>query len=116
MCNQNGVIRTNCLDSLDRTNVVQSVIARNILHKQLYKINIITRKPKVRFLIFIYYSGDPFEKFESDFENHFRNLWTNNADEMSLLYSGSKALKTDFTRTGKFLFQFLFFKNIRHFF
>ena len=32
---QCGLIRTNCLDCLDRTNVVQSVIARQILHKVL---------------------------------------------------------------------------------
>lgn len=32
---QKGVFRTNCMDCLDRTNVVQSVIARNILHRQL---------------------------------------------------------------------------------
>lgn len=36
---QNGVIRTNCMDCLDRTNVVQSVIARNILLTQLYQVS-----------------------------------------------------------------------------
>jgi hypothetical protein len=35
---QSGVIRTNCMDCLDRTNVVQSVIARNILLNQLYQV------------------------------------------------------------------------------
>lgn len=30
---QNGVIRVNCMDCLDRTNVVQSVLSRNIAHK-----------------------------------------------------------------------------------
>ena len=34
-CKQNGVIRTNCMDCLDRTNVVQSVFARNLAHKLL---------------------------------------------------------------------------------
>lgn len=29
---QRGVFRTNCMDCLDRTNVVQSVFSRNILH------------------------------------------------------------------------------------
>jgi hypothetical protein len=32
---QRGVFRTNCMDCLDRTNVVQSVLSRNILHQQL---------------------------------------------------------------------------------
>ena len=31
----------------------------------------------------------------------FRNIWTDNADRMSEMYSGTPALKTDFTRTGK---------------
>lgn len=31
----------------------------------------------------------------------FRNVWANNADAMSLQYSGTGALKTDYTRTGK---------------
>ena len=32
---QGGVFRVNCMDSLDRTNVVQSMLARRILQKQL---------------------------------------------------------------------------------
>jgi len=30
---QNGVFRTNCVDSLDRTNVVQSMLAARVLHQ-----------------------------------------------------------------------------------
>lgn len=37
---QSGTIRVNCMDCLDRTNVVQSVLSRNIAHKQLWKMNI----------------------------------------------------------------------------
>ncbi|KAI0990538.1 hypothetical protein GJ496_009652, partial [Pomphorhynchus laevis] len=36
---QTGIIRTNCMDSLDRTNVVQSMIAKVILEKQMTLIN-----------------------------------------------------------------------------
>jgi hypothetical protein len=28
-------------------------------------------------------------------------MWTKNADVLSILYTGTGALKTDFTRTGK---------------
>jgi hypothetical protein len=35
---QTGVFRTNCMDCLDRTNVVQSVLARNILLSQLHNV------------------------------------------------------------------------------
>lgn len=36
-----------------------------------------------------------------EFEQPFRDLWTDHADRLSILYSGTPALKTDFTRTGK---------------
>ena len=40
-CQQTGVFRTNCVDCLDRTNVVQSLFAKRILEKQLQHYNII---------------------------------------------------------------------------
>lgn len=44
----------------------------------------------------------PFEKFSTiELETAFRNAWTDNADALSILYTGTPALKTDFTRTGK---------------
>lgn len=46
-------------------------------------------------------NGDPFEALPKELEETFREMWTNNADRLSLLYSGTGALKTDFTRTGK---------------
>lgn len=78
------------MDCLDRTNVVQSVIARNIAHKQLYKMRILAQ-PK----------GGTFEPFPEKFEEVFRESWTDNANICSILYTGTPALKTDFTRTGK---------------
>lgn len=42
-----------------------------------------------------------FEKFPDSLEAVFREGWTDNADVMSYLYTGTPALKTDFTRTGK---------------
>uniref|UniRef100_A0A7S3MPI2 Uncharacterized protein n=1 Tax=Favella ehrenbergii TaxID=182087 RepID=A0A7S3MPI2_9SPIT len=46
--------------------------------------------------------GQPFEEFKyKTLEQSFRNAWTDNADRLSLLYTGTPALKTDFTRTGK---------------
>lgn len=43
----------------------------------------------------------PFQKFPPALESVFREGWTDNADVMSYLYTGTPALKTDFTRTGK---------------
>jgi hypothetical protein len=49
--------------------------------------------------------GDPFEKFQGPLEDAFRAAWTDNADTISILYTGTPALKTDFTRTGKRTFK-----------
>ena len=35
ICEQRGIFRTNCIDCLDRTNVVQSAIARVVLEIQV---------------------------------------------------------------------------------
>ena len=87
---QNGVLRTNCMDCLDRTNVVQSVFARYILHKQLHRLSISSRP-----------TGEAFQPLPDPLEFCFRNFWANNADVISQLYAGTGALKVDFTRTGK---------------
>jgi phosphatidylinositol 4-phosphatase len=46
-------------------------------------------------------NGDPFEELPRELEETFREFWTDNANKVSLLYSGTGALKVDFTRTGK---------------
>eukprot|EP00331_Platyophrya_macrostoma_P010746 CAMPEP_0176425086 /NCGR_PEP_ID=MMETSP0127-20121128/11202_1 /TAXON_ID=938130 /ORGANISM="Platyophrya macrostoma, Strain WH" /LENGTH=343 /DNA_ID=CAMNT_0017806225 /DNA_START=740 /DNA_END=1774 /DNA_ORIENTATION=+ len=92
---QHGVVRTNCMDSLDRTNVVQSVIARRVLHDCLIKADL----HKVSGTI------APFEVLPGDLEKIFRETWTTNANAMSLLYTGTNAQKTDFTRLGKRTFK-----------
>ena len=40
---QKGVFRTNCMDCLDRTNVVQSVIARQLMLSWMGKVGLITK-------------------------------------------------------------------------
>ncbi|KAJ3127318.1 Phosphatidylinositide phosphatase SAC1 [Nowakowskiella sp. JEL0407] len=84
---QTSVIRTNCMDCLDRTNVVQTVFARRVLTAQLIDLNITGATQSVDNI--------------PDLSDIFRNIWANNADEMALQYAGSGAMKTDFTRTGK---------------
>lgn len=88
-------MRTNCMDCLDRTNVVQGVFSRYIAHEQLQQLNLLN-KP-----INTHAKRSPFEKFPNALEKCFREGWTDNADAMSYLYTGTPALKTDFTRTGK---------------
>ncbi|KAK0516308.1 hypothetical protein JMJ35_000911 [Cladonia borealis] len=84
---QTAVVRTNCMDCLDRTNVVQTMVARWILTRQLVDVGALK----------------PGESADDDktFESLFRNIWADNADVVSKSYSGTGALKTDFTRTGE---------------
>lgn len=88
---QKGIFRTNCMDCLDRTNVVQSVFARQILLSWLTKLSIMS-KSRV---------SSAFERLPDNLEEFFRVHWTKNADVVSILYSGTPAMKTDFTATGK---------------
>lgn len=84
---QSGVFRTNCIDCLDRTNVVQSMLARRSLQQVLEKLNILSIGQAIQSV--------------TAFDSLFKNVWADNADLISLQYSGTGALKTDFTRTGK---------------
>ena len=88
---QIGVVRTNCMDNLDRTNVVQSLFARQAVLAAIPGLLDASRRAGCSVLT------SPFP----DYEHKFNNLWADNADALSLLYSGTGALKTDFTRTGK---------------
>ncbi|MCQ2819356.1 MAG: hypothetical protein MJ252_19000 [archaeon] len=87
---QKGVFRTNCVDSLDRTNVVQTVFGRYFLHKIFKDIQFINN-----------FNGEPFEEFKPSFEKDFKNMWADNGDAISKAYSGTRAMKADFVRTGK---------------
>eukprot|EP00035_Acanthoeca_spectabilis_P025701 m.459516 g.459516 ORF g.459516 m.459516 type:complete len:610 (-) comp21771_c0_seq1:51-1880(-) len=84
---QQGVFRTNCIDCLDRSNVVQSMIARETLDLQFRQLQVFQPNESVQ--------EHPRLKRLLD------DLWADNADVLSVQYGGSKALKTDFTRTGK---------------
>lgn len=85
---QVGCIRTNCLDNLDRTNVVQSLFGRRSVLKMLGKLN----------------AGDSSDALNSPypaFEQIYKGVWANNANSISFAYAGTGALKVDFTKTGK---------------
>ncbi|KAF7559372.1 hypothetical protein G7046_g4776 [Stylonectria norvegica] len=85
---QTSVMRTNCMDCLDRTNVVQSMFARHVLDRIFEDLGLMAR-------------GSSFRDEDEAFENLFRNLWADNADVVSNSYAGTGAMKTDVTRTGK---------------
>ena len=80
---QNGILRVNCLDCLDRTNLAQSVLARQVLSRILS----LTGFGKL-------------EGPETDAVLSHKSLWADNGDYLAIQYTGTEALKGDFTRTG----------------
>ncbi|CAF0979511.1 unnamed protein product [Rotaria sp. Silwood1] len=84
---QTGVFRTNCIDCLDRTNVVQTLLAKRMLEQQLQRYNIIKYNETI----------DSYKQLS----HTFKNIWADNADTISFQYAGTGALKTDYTRTGQ---------------
>jgi len=80
---QGGVLRTNCMDCLDRTNVCQSSFAKHMLDLQLKEQGFDMTAQK-------------------DQENAwFNTLWADNGDAISKQYASTGAMKGDYTRTRK---------------
>jgi len=98
---QKAVVRTNCMDCLDRTNVVQSIFGRYMLFQQLSKEAGDDENQSLWATL-----NKSFEETAMTIpwgtgEVAHRLLWADNADAISRLYAGTPALKGDFTRTGK---------------
>ena len=80
---QSGVIRTNCMDCLDRTNVVQAAFGAKVLEAQLNE------------------QGLHIDLETSLNTQWFNSLWADNGDAISRQYASTAALKGDYTRTRK---------------
>ncbi|THH10834.1 hypothetical protein EW145_g1054 [Phellinidium pouzarii] len=85
MSEQKAIFRVNCIDCLDRTNVVQSAFARHVLDRQLGAVALQNTAGVGR----------------SEIDKVFNDVWANNGDAISRAYAGTSALKGDYTRTGK---------------
>lgn len=86
---QDGVFRVNCLDCLDRTNLIEQVICQHVLE------NIINNETQ-----------DMESSYQSRFElqevmDKYNALWADNGDAISQIYTGTNALKSSFSRSGK---------------
>uniref|UniRef100_A0A8C1KY60 SAC1 like phosphatidylinositide phosphatase b n=1 Tax=Cyprinus carpio TaxID=7962 RepID=A0A8C1KY60_CYPCA len=77
---QDGTFRSNCMDCLDRTNVIQSLLARREVNSCLVDLRC---------------HSWPF------CSALFPAAWADNANACAKQYTGTGALKTDFTRTGR---------------
>jgi hypothetical protein len=94
---QDGVVRTNCMDCLDRTNVVQSMFGRymlyQIFHERLglsgspYKMD--TRKRSLPLEFVVGFKQQPLCLPWTEGEAAHRHLWADNADAISRLYAGT---------------------------
>jgi hypothetical protein len=95
---QEGVARVNCIDCLDRTNVVQAAICLRVFVEQLRSLEELDAS-EYEACQFATRAGHsiPLPAAESGF----KHLWANNGDALSLQYAGTGALKGDFTRKGK---------------
>lgn len=80
---QTGVLRMNCMDCLDRTNVVQSACGRRALEIQLKD------------------EGFDLSSQIDQTTEWFNTLWADNGDAISRQYASTAAMKGDFTRTRK---------------
>jgi hypothetical protein len=80
---QTGIVRTNCMDCLDRTGVAQCAFGQAAFEKQLHHKG-----------IHIDLGGDSSTQW-------FNTLWADNGDAISKQYSSTAALKGDYTRTRK---------------
>ena len=97
---QRGVIRTNCLDSLDRTNVAQSKVGMVVLQLWLKKLGFDLEAiagPLVHTegLAFMY------EEDETSIIQQFRAMWTEMGDYLSRQYAGTDSTISRVTRDGK---------------
>lgn len=87
---QKGVVRVNCIDCLDRTNVVQGLLGRKHLEYVLDRAGLLDATD-------ILALPNTFPQVEK----RFKWLWADHGDDISRQYAGTGALKSGFTRTGK---------------
>ncbi|OIR57499.1 MAG: inositol/phosphatidylinositol phosphatase [Amphiamblys sp. WSBS2006] len=83
---QLGVIRTNCVDCLDRTNVAQTIIGWEVA-QWMVSTHSLPEKDRAA--------------FETTVKESFKRMWIANGNRLSLEYAGTGALKTDYAELGR---------------
>lgn len=78
---QQGVIRTNCIDTLDRTNVTQFIIGRIMLKQQLKALN---------------------AEYSSKIADAFKKMWYENGNVLSIQYSGTPSIRSQIVLSNKY--------------
>ncbi|KAA6380798.1 MAG: putative Phosphatidylinositide phosphatase SAC1 [Streblomastix strix] len=103
---QIGVFRTNCLDTLDRTGVVQHLLGTAVLEKQLKECNLFVEQKQT-----LKVSSDDKEPNQlsvsfpttssNEWDKNLKLIWSDNANAIAVLNTQTDAMKSDYTRTGK---------------
>ena len=90
-------IFTNCLDCLDRTNIIQMRICWIILEIFFKKLNLDNQSINK-----IFNSTENFftQDTKNEFKEKFKNIWAENGDEISIQYAGTASTHTTVTKTG----------------
>ena len=93
---QNGTTRTNCLDCLDRTNVIETRISWLFLEKMFKYLKFDDKEIQLLF--------NKQEKFfilsKNTFKENFKDIWAENGDRISIQYAGTASTITTVTKTG----------------
>lgn len=77
---QKGIIRTNCIDCLDRTNAAQFIICKEALTKQLRSLELISEGKTL--------------DYESDLINILTEIFHDHGDTIAIQYGGSNLVNT----------------------
>lgn len=86
---QDGILRVNCLDCLDRTNLIEQVVCQTVVEHILRNLSETNgNSPRDR------------ARLEDMIVRH-NDLWADNGDAISQIYTGTNALKSSFSRSGK---------------
>jgi hypothetical protein len=96
---QKGIIRTNCLDCLDRTNVFQTKLAIVTFDAQMRQLGVDLVSTFGQDVLSQLDNDNP--KQQHPFIMKFKNVWADNGDLISMHYAGTGSVISGVTRTGK---------------
>eukprot|EP00127_Corallochytrium_limacisporum_P002598 Clim_evm34s134 gene=Clim_evmTU34s134 len=80
---QLGVVRTNCLDCLDRTNMAMSYMSFEMLSEMMITVGVTE------------------ERYLHQVREKMKQMWGLNGDRLSIIYAGTGAMRADVTAKGK---------------
>ena len=93
---QKGTIRTNCLDCLDRTNIIQMRASWIILENIFKKMNLDEQNTQKIFNK----KESFFSQDDNKLKEKFKDIWAENGDEISIQYAGTPSTITTVAKTG----------------